>query len=66
MVDTTETPVKDLWRIFRIMAEFVEGFDELASIGPAVSIFGSARATPDDRYYKLAEVTAAEIAKAGF
>jgi uncharacterized protein (TIGR00730 family) len=66
MVDTTETPVKDLWRIFRIMAEFVEGFDELASIGPAVSIFGSSRAKPDDPYYKLAEVTAAEIVKAGF
>jgi uncharacterized protein (TIGR00730 family) len=62
----TEKPVKDLWRIFRIMAEFVEGFDELTSIGPAVSIFGSARATPDDPHYKLAEATAAEIVKAGF
>jgi uncharacterized protein (TIGR00730 family) len=61
-----DKPVKDLWRIFRIMAEFVEGFDELTSIGPAVSIFGSARAKPDDPYYKLAEATAAEIVKAGF
>jgi uncharacterized protein (TIGR00730 family) len=61
-----DKPVKDLWRIFRVMAEFVEGFDELSSIGPAVSFFGSARAKPDQKYYKLAEKTAFEIAKAGF
>ena len=66
MMDITESPVKDLWRIFRIMAEFVEGFDELATVGPAVSIFGSSRAKPDDRYYKLAVQTASELAKAGF
>ena len=66
MMDTTESPVRDLWRIFRIMAEFVEGFDELATVGPAVSFFGSARAKPDNRYYKLAEQTARQIAKAGF
>lgn len=66
MMDITESPVKDLWRIFRIMAEFVEGFDELAAVGPAVSIFGSARAKPDNPYYKLAEQTARLLAKAGF
>jgi len=66
MMDITESPVKDLWRIFRIMAEFVEGFDELGTIGPAVSIFGSARAKPEQKYYKLAEQTASEIVKAGF
>ena len=66
MMDIYDKPVKDLWRIFRVMAEFVEGFDELGSIGPAVSFFGSARAEPGQRYYKLAERTAAEIAKAGF
>jgi uncharacterized protein (TIGR00730 family) len=66
MIDVPESPVKDLWRIFRIMAEFVEGFDELASIGPAVSIYGSARAKHDDKYYKLAEQTAKCLAKAGF
>ncbi len=66
MVDIIDKPVKDLWRIFRVMAEFVEGFDELASVGPAVSFFGSARAEPGQRYYKLAQQTAAEIAKAGF
>jgi uncharacterized protein (TIGR00730 family) len=61
-----ETPVKDLWRLFRIMAEFVEGFDELASIGPAVSFFGSSRSNSKNSYYKLAEETAFEVAKAGF
>ncbi|MHC4644511.1 MAG: LOG family protein [Planctomycetota bacterium] len=66
MTDMIDKPVQDLWRIFRIMAEFVEGFDELSSIGPAVSIFGSARAAPDDPYYQLAEKTAARIVKAGF
>jgi len=66
MMDIPESPVRDLWRIFRVMAEFVEGFDELATVGPAVSIFGSARSKPDDKYYKLAHETAYEIAKADF
>jgi uncharacterized protein (TIGR00730 family) len=48
------------------MAEFTEGFEELASVGPAVSIFGSARCRPDEPYYKLAEQTAFELANAGF
>jgi uncharacterized protein (TIGR00730 family) len=66
MIDTIESPVQDLWRIFRVMAEFTEGFEELASVGPAVSIFGSARTQPDDPYYKLAEQTASEIVNSGF
>jgi uncharacterized protein (TIGR00730 family) len=66
MMTITDKPVQDLWRIFRVMAEFVEGFDELGSTGPAVSIFGSARTEPNDRYYKLAEETAAEVSKAGY
>src|SRR3954467_15724690 len=57
---------KDSWRIFRIMAEFVEGFESLAGIGPAVTMFGSARTRPDDPYYKAAEDTARRLAKAGF
>jgi uncharacterized protein (TIGR00730 family) len=61
-----DKPVKDLWRIFKIMSEFVEGFEELSAIGPAVTMFGSSRATPDDPYYKLAEQTAFELGKAGF
>lgn len=65
-MDIIDKPVKDLWRIFRVMAEFVEGFDELATVGPAVSFFGSSRAKPQHKYYKLAEETAFKIAKAGF
>lgn len=57
---------EETWRIFRIMAEFVEGFEELSNIGPAVSIFGSARTRPDEPYYQLAVDTAREIGKAGF
>jgi hypothetical protein len=48
------------------MAEFTEGFEELASVGPAVSIFGSARTKEGDKYYTLAQETAASLAKAGF
>jgi len=59
-------PTEETWRIFRIMAEFVEGFEELSTVGPAVSIFGSSRVTAEDKYYKLAQTTACEIAKAGF
>ncbi len=59
-------PPEEPWRIFRIMAEFVEGFEELATVGPAVSVFGSARAKAGSEYYKLAEETCAEIAKADF
>ncbi len=66
MMDIPENPVRDLWRIFRVMAEFVEGFNELASIGPAVSIFGSARTDKDDKYYDLARQTAFELAKEDF
>ena len=66
MMEIVDNPVKDLWRIFRVMAEFTEGFEELASVGPAVSIFGSARSKPNEPYYKLAEQTASELAKAGF
>jgi len=66
MIDSIENPVQDLWRIFRVMAEFTEGFEELAPVGPAVSFFGSARARPQEKYYQLAKQTATEITKAGF
>ncbi|MBN1806988.1 MAG: TIGR00730 family Rossman fold protein [Sedimentisphaerales bacterium] len=66
MIEAIDSPVQDLWRIFRVMAEFTEGFEELASVGPAVSIFGSARTPPNDRYYKLAEQTAKEVVNSGF
>lgn len=57
---------EDTWRLFRIMAEFVEGFETLAKVGKAVSIFGSSRSKSDNKHYKLAEETARLIAKAGF
>jgi uncharacterized protein (TIGR00730 family) len=66
MIQTGNKPVQDLWRLFRIMAEFTEGFEELASVDPAVSIFGSARTPANDPYYQLAEKTAQEAVKAKF
>ena len=54
------------WRIFKIIGEFVEGVETLHDIGPAVSIFGSARTKPEDPYYKIAEQTAALLVKANF
>jgi uncharacterized protein (TIGR00730 family) len=62
-VDFTET---DTWRILRIMGEFVEGFDALADVGPAVAIFGSARIGRRNRYYGAARRLAAALAKQGF
>src|SRR6266446_6429548 len=56
----------DTWRVFRIMGEFVEGFDELATFTRAISIFGSARTHADDPDYKAAQETAALLARAGF
>jgi len=52
--------------VFRIMGEFVEGFDELASLTRGISIFGSARTSPEDRYYKAAQETAAVLAREGY
>ncbi|MBU1566847.1 MAG: TIGR00730 family Rossman fold protein [Proteobacteria bacterium] len=61
------TVVGDSWRMFRIMSEFVEGFDALSAIdAPAVTIYGSARTGTSDNYYLLAEKIAAALAHAGF
>ena len=57
---------EDPWRVFRIMSEFVEGFEVLSKVGKAVSIFGSARSKPYSQFYKLAEEVAYHIAKAGY
>jgi uncharacterized protein (TIGR00730 family) len=57
---------QESWRIFQIMAEFVEGFERLAQIRPSVSFFGSARFAPDHPYYLLAEQTARLLSDAGF
>jgi len=56
---------QDTWRVFRIMAEFVEGFETLSTIGPAVALFGSARATNEDKYYAEARKTACLLAQKG-
>ncbi len=56
---------EDPWRIFRIMSEFVDGFEELSNVVNAVSIFGSARTKPHSRYYKLAENIAYLLADNG-
>jgi uncharacterized protein (TIGR00730 family) len=56
----------DTWRVFRIMGEFVEGFDDLASVVRGVSIFGSARTKPDNPQYLAAQETGALLARAGF
>lgn len=56
----------ETWRIFRIMSEFIEGFDELSDIGPAVSIFGSARFKEEDKYYKKAIEVAELLAQNGY
>ena len=50
-----EIKTNDSWAIFKIMGEFVSGFEKMSKIGPCVSIFGSARTKPEDKYYKLAE-----------
>ena len=55
----------DPWRVFRIMGEFVEGFDTLAGLGTAISIFGSARTQPDDPNYRAAVETARLLAESG-
>ncbi len=56
----------DTWRVLKIMSEFVQGFDELANIGPAVTFFGSSRSKEKDRYYRLAYETAFNLGKIGY
>ncbi len=56
----------DSWGIFKIMSEFVNGYESMSRIGPCVSIFGSARTKPEDKYYYLAEEIAYKISKAGY
>ena len=64
--DWTEIKTNDSWAIFKIMSEFVEGYERMARIGPCISIFGSARTKPDNKYYKLATEAAEKLGKAGF
>lgn len=61
-----EIQSQDAWQIFKVMAEFVEGFDKLAKIGPCVSIFGSARTKPESPYYLMAEQIAEKLVEKGY
>jgi uncharacterized protein (TIGR00730 family) len=61
-----EVRTNDSWAIFKIMSEFVNGYESMARIGPCVSIFGSARTKPGEKYYELAENIAYKISKAGY
>lgn len=54
------------WRVFRIMSEFVDGFEELSDVKDAVSIFGSAKTKPESKFYKMAEETASRLVRAGY
>ncbi|MGB2232097.1 MAG: TIGR00730 family Rossman fold protein [Flavobacteriaceae bacterium] len=61
-----EIKTNDSWAIFKIVGEFVNGYEKLSRIGPCVSIFGSARTKPDHKYYKLAEEVASKIVNHGY
>ncbi|MBA4303626.1 MAG: TIGR00730 family Rossman fold protein [Sphingobacteriaceae bacterium] len=62
----TEIKAASSWQIFKIIAEFVEGFEKLSRIGPCVSIFGSARTKPDNKYYILAEEIGRKLTEKGY
>ena len=61
-----EIKATDSWQIFKIMAEFVDGFDKMGRIGPCVSVFGSARTKLDNKYYKLAEEISFKLTREGY
>jgi uncharacterized protein (TIGR00730 family) len=61
-----EVKTNDSWAIFKIMSEFVDGYEKLSRIGPCVSVFGSARTKPDDKYYKLAENISYKLTQNGY
>ena len=64
--DWAEIKTNDSWAIFKIMSEFVEGYERMAKIGPCISIFGSARTKPENTYYQLGIEVAEKLAKAGY
>ncbi|MDP1836032.1 MAG: TIGR00730 family Rossman fold protein [Chlamydiales bacterium] len=57
---------KDAWRVFRIISEFVDGFETMTNLGPSVSIFGSARLPPDNPYYQMGIEVAQQVSQRGF
>lgn len=64
--DWNDIKASDSWQIFKIMSEFVEGFEKMSKIGPCVSIFGSARTKPDNKYFVLAEDIAYKLTQEGY
>ena len=66
MKDWNNIKTRDSWEIFKILGEFVEGFETMSRIGPCVSIFGSARTKPENKYYQLAEEVAYLLTKQKF
>lgn len=61
-----EIKANDSWALFKIMSEFVQGYENMAKIGPCVSIFGSARTNPEEKYYKMAVEIAERISEQGY
>ncbi len=64
--DWNDIKASDSWMIFKIMGEFVEGFEKMSRIGPCVSVFGSARTKPENKYYKLAEEISFKLVREGY
>jgi uncharacterized protein (TIGR00730 family) len=64
--DWNDIKASDSWQIFKIMSEFVEGFEKMSKIGPCVSIFGSARTKPENKYYIIAEEIAYKLVQEGY
>ena len=64
--DWNDIKASDSWQIFKIMSEFVEGFEKMSRIGPCISIFGSARTKPENPYYILAEEIAFKLTREGY
>ena len=64
--DWNEIKSSDSWAIFKIMSEFVEGYERMARIGPCISIFGSARTKEENKYYQLSVEIGEKLAKAGY
>ncbi len=64
--DWNDIKTNDSWAIFKIMSEFVEGYERMAKIGPCISVFGSARTAPDNKYYNLGVEISELLAEAGY
>ncbi|MCF8415041.1 MAG: TIGR00730 family Rossman fold protein [Crocinitomicaceae bacterium] len=64
--DWNEIRINDSWAIFKIMSEFVEGYERMAKIGPCISVFGSARTKPDNKYYQMGVEISEMLSRAGY